>query len=268
MPDSKNKVSLFVTTVIISWLVGVLWHINLCRLFIAKSIFMKLVLLLYSHDQLYKHICMQNHNDTTIKTSDTVLYKNILLTFFERVRKGYSRFYCERELETEQNCNILTPTLMAISVSFPLSWVTQPGAWGPTLLGAGFLYHFFSPTATAQSEAWGPTLLGAGFLYCILSPTAQSGGPRAPSAERCFLYSIISPTDRTSCALSYIIVQRPPSSCGRHKSHSFNPSTVKVISWYSSTRYTCYLHRCISYFDSLAGLEVNIQHYFKQFKLE
>ena len=41
---------------------------------------------------------------------------------------------------------------------------------------------------------------------------------------------------------------RPPSSCGRHKSHSFNPSTVKVIFWYSSTGSTCYLHRCISYF--------------------
>ena len=44
---------------------------------------------LYSHDQLCKHICMQNHNDDTIKTSDTVLKKSIPLTLFERVRKGY-----------------------------------------------------------------------------------------------------------------------------------------------------------------------------------
>ena len=36
-------------------------------------------------------------------------------------------------------------------------------------------------------------------------------------------------TDWISCALSYIIVQHPPSSCGRHKLHSFNPYTVKVI---------------------------------------
>ena len=45
-------------------------------------------------------------------------------------------FACERELETEQNCNILTPTLMAISVvsfSFsraapggPLCWLSLP----------------------------------------------------------------------------------------------------------------------------------------------
>ena len=55
---------------------------------------------------------------------------------------------CKRELETKQNCNILTPppTLMAVSVSFPFSWASQPGAWGPASLGAGFLYHIISPT--------------------------------------------------------------------------------------------------------------------------
>ena len=128
------------------------------------------------------------------------------------------------------------------SVSFPFSWAAQPGLWGPLCLvlvfsTTSYLQLVWSPTATAQSEAWGPTLLGAGFLYCILSPT-----------------------DWTPCAQSYIIVRRPPSSCGRHKSHSFNPSTVKVIFWYSSTGCTCYLHRCIFYFDSPAGSEVNIQH--------
>ena len=66
-------------------------------------------------------------------------------------------------------------------------------------------------------------------------------------------------TDWISCALSYIIVPRPPS-CGRYKSHSFNPSTVKVIFWYSLSECTCYLHRCISYFDSPAGSYVYIQH--------
>ena len=40
----------------------------------------------------------------------------------------------------------------------------------------------------------------------------------------------------------------------------FNPSTVKVAPdlLISSTGCTCYLHRCISSFDSLAGSEVNI----------
>ena len=51
---------------------------------------------------------------------------------------------CERELETEQNCNILTPTPMAITASLSRS----PGLLnrGPTLLGAGFLYRILSPT--------------------------------------------------------------------------------------------------------------------------
>ena len=31
-------------------------------------------------------------------------------------------------------------------VPFPFSWATQPGAWGPTLLDAGFLYRILSPT--------------------------------------------------------------------------------------------------------------------------
>ena len=100
----------------------------------------------------------------------------------------------------------------------------------------------WSRTATDQSGAWGPTLLDVGFLYYILSST-----------------------DWTSCAPSYIIVRNPPSSCGRHKSHSFNPSTVKVIFWFSSTGCTCHLHRGISYFDSPAGSEVNMQHFLYNF---
>ena len=91
------------------------------------------------------------------------------------------------------------------------------------------------------------------------SPVLFNRGAWRPSLSGCwFSLPHLSPTDWTSCAPSYIIVHRPPSSCERHKSHSFNRPTVKVIFWYSSTGCTCYLHRCISYFDSLAGSEVNI----------
>ena len=84
---------------------------------------------LYSHMQQYIYMCIQNHNDDTIKTSDTVLRKIYLSLYLKEFEKGYSRFYCERELETEQNCNILTPTLMAISVVFFLfSRAAQPEA--------------------------------------------------------------------------------------------------------------------------------------------
>ena len=96
-------------------------------------------------------------------------------------------------------------------------------------------------SCAAQSGAWGLSL--SGFWFSLLHLISN---------------------DWTSCAPSYIIIQRPPSSCGRHKSHSFNQSTVKVIFWYSSTGCTCYLHRCISYFDSPAGSEVNIQQLYYQ----
>ena len=84
-------------------------------------------------------------------------------------------FVCERELETEHNCNILTPTLMAVSVvSFSFSRAAQPEAQGPS------------------------SLLNDNFLYCILSPTGlvpnSSGAPRAPSAWRGFPYHISSLT--------------------------------------------------------------------------
>ena len=95
----------------------------------------------------------------------------------------------------------------------------------------------------AQPGAWEPSLSGT-----------------CSSIQHLLSNSSDFQTDCISCALSYIIVQHPPSSCGRHKSHSFNPSTVKVIFWYSSTGCTCYLHRCISYCDCPAGSEVTIQH--------
>ena len=97
-------------------------------------------------------------------------------------------------------------------------------------------------SCAAQPGAWGPSLSGCWFSLPHL-------------ISNWF----------TSCAPSYIIVRHPPSSCGCHKSHSFNPSMVKVIFWYSSTGCTYYLHRCISYFVSPAGSEVNIQHITKNY---
>ena len=116
-------------------------------------------------------------------------------------------------------------------IFFPFSWTAQPGA----SLGHVPQSSIFSPTG--------------------LIPNCSIGGLTAPSAG-CWLslphlvsYWSGLQTDWISCALRYIIVQTPSSSCGRHKLHSFNPYTVKVILCYSSTGCTCYLHRYISYFD-------------------
>ena len=93
---------------------------------------------------------MKHHNDTIIKTQEDFLRNIYTSHFIVRVRKVYSRFYGERELETEHNCNILTPTLMAISVvSFLFSRAAQPEAPGLSfLLSAGLLYHIFSSNSS------------------------------------------------------------------------------------------------------------------------
>ena len=150
---------------------------------------------------------------------------------------------CERELETKQRLQHIDPHSNGHnSVSFPFSWATQLGAWGPSLSGTcSSFQHLLSNWSEHQ---------------------LLNRGPEGPASVGCWfsLPHLIS-NWLTSCLHpGYIIVRQPPSSCGCHKLHSFNPSTVKVIAWYSSTGCTCYLHRCISYFDCLAGSEVNIQH--------
>ena len=111
------------------------------------------------------------------------------------------RVVCERELDTKQNCNILTPTLLAITTFLSHSTgLLNRGPGGPVSLGAGFLYRILSPT-------------------CLI-PNCSIGGLRAPSAECWLSLPNLSPTGLVFkltdflSSPSYIIVQRPPSSCG------------------------------------------------------
>ena len=54
--------------------------------------------------------------------------ENITSRFIARVRKGCVGFYCERELEIEHNCNILTPhSYDRHVVSFLFSWCSTGG---------------------------------------------------------------------------------------------------------------------------------------------
>ena len=70
-----------------------------------------------SHLHTCTYICRIIHNDTTTKTdawriTQEDFFNNIFpLTLFVRVRKGCSRFACERVLETEHKLHILTPLL-------------------------------------------------------------------------------------------------------------------------------------------------------------
>ena len=91
----------------------------------------------------------------------------------------------------------------------------------------------------AQPRAWRPSLSGtwSSFQHLLSNwsglQLTQSG--------------VLSPDSNFLCTELYYCFT----------STQFNLSTVKVIPLISSTGYTCYLHGCISYFDSSAG--VNIQ---------
>ena len=120
---------------------------------------------------IYIYTCScRIHTDAMNNRRAKILYKKYVpLTLFVM-------FACERELETEQNCNILTPTLMAVSVvSFSLSRAAQPEAQRPTLLGD--LLHLISNFS-------GPQLIRAQI---------------APSTRRGFPYHILSSNSLSNC---------------------------------------------------------------------
>ena len=123
------------------------------------------------------------------------------------------------------------------SISFPFSWAAQLGAWDPSLSGT-----------------W------SSFQHLLSNSNCSIRGPEGPL---CWVLVLSTASclqlPWTSCRRGYIIIWRPLFLWASQFCTQFNPSTVKVISWYYSTRCTCYLHWCISYFDSLAGSEVNIQ---------
>ena len=70
---------------------------------------------------IYTYTCKNTMTTHNKDQRHSLLEKYIPLTLFER-------FVCERELETELNCNILTPILMAISVVSFLFSRAAPGA--------------------------------------------------------------------------------------------------------------------------------------------
>ena len=87
-------------------------------------------------------------------------------------------------------------------VSFPFSWAAQPGAWGASLSGCWFsLPHLISNSSDPQLINRRPE---GSLCWVLVFATAS------------YLQLVWYPSDWISCALSYIIVQRPRSSCGRH----------------------------------------------------
>ena len=75
--------------------------------------------------------------DAMTKTQEDFFNKIFTSHFIARVRKGCVGFYCERELETEYNWNILTPKVWPSAYSF--SRAAQPEPWSPLCWVLAFL---------------------------------------------------------------------------------------------------------------------------------
>ena len=139
----------------------------------------------------------------------------------------FERFVCERDLETEQNCNILTRSLMAISVvSFSFSRAAQPGIWGPASLG-----HVLIPAS--YRLVWSPN---------------STGGPKGPFSRvvafstTSFLQLLwLQLTDFLSSP-SYMIVQSPVQSLVWHVWSSSSGNNCHAVHWslsFGASVYEC-----------------------------
>ena len=111
-------------------------------------------------------------------------------------------------METEQNCNILTPTLLAITAFLSRSPGQLNRGLGPSLSGCWFsLLHLISNSSDPQLqllnwESRGPLLLVAVFSTASFSnsliPNCSIGGPEGPfcrvlfSLQHHFSNSVIS----------------------------------------------------------------------------
>ena len=176
--------------------------------------------------------CMQNHNDDTIKTSDIVLRKIYLSLYL----KGL----CVRgSWRLNRTATFWPPLLWPYQRFFLVLLGCSTGG-----LEAQPLWDMvFIPASSLQLQllnrrSWGPPLLGAGSLYSILSPTNLNF--LSPGLYNNLTHTLLP----VSVTISY----------------SIQPLDSQGYILIFSTGCTCYLHRCISYFDSLGGSEVNIQH--------
>ena len=142
------------------------------------------------NDKIFLNTCcisLWPTNNNTIRTSDTVLRKIYLSLYW----KG-----CVWEgVGDRTELNILTPTLMAISVSFPFYWAAQPGAWGPASLGTGFLYRILSLTSLVSKL---PDFLSS-LSYIIV--------PRPPSSWGRHNFAFIQPVHCQG--YNILIIPRP-----------------------------------------------------------
>ena len=153
-------------------------------------------------------------------------------------------------METEQNCNMLTPTLMTITAFLSRS-PGLPNRWpgGPASLGHVPHSSIFSPNATAQSGVLRAPSAGCWFsLPHLISDSLNSNWFELQLTDflsSSGLYNCSTPTFILWASQIALNSTRPPS-----RLYPDIPRTDAPVIYTGA----------FSYFDSLAGSEVNIQH--------
>ena len=134
------------------------------------------------------------------------------------MRKGWCWLCVRGELETEQAATYWPPSSFDYSsTSSSFCWAAQPGSRGPR----PSVWHWLSLRHLVPNCDWNSNCDCNSNWLCL---------PRTP-------------TDRLkpSVALGYMLVWRPPASCGRRICTKFNPSTGQGDIPISSTGCTCFL---------------------------
>ena len=173
------------------------------------------------------------------------------------------------ELETEQNCNILTPTLLAISVvSFSFSRVAQPEARGPSsLLDDGFLYRILTLTHLISNSKLTDFLSSPSYIL-VQSPTQYHpmAGHRDVSLPLSLEWHVWSSSSGNNCHAVYRSLSSSASVCGCTMGfylvpycQSSPPTQFLLITAIGMCHFFPVHYFGMAY---LAGSKVNIQHFY------
>ena len=161
----------------------------------------------------HKHLKTYSTQEGRAKT---LLLEKYTSHFIWKGSKGLINFYCVRgELETEQNCNILTPILMAITAFLSRSFgLLNRGLGGPTSLGhrhhSSIFYRQLIWTSRRQGYIiiWPPLFfLRASQFRIQITPSTVKVTPDLPISSTgcaCYLHRCIShltarPGQRSIC---------------------------------------------------------------------
>ena len=148
--------------------------------------FLKVVdILLYSHEQVYIHICVQKHIQHN-KDVQTQFFRKLYLSFYWKgcVWEGIG--------DRTKTATYWPPNSSGYhSLSFPFSWIAHPGAWGPSLcwdmvlIPASSLQLIWTSCRRGYIIIWHPPTVCERHIYTQFNPSTAKVIPLSPDIFDC-----------------------------------------------------------------------------------